>query len=101
MPSFIDANNLQPFIDDDLKGVLNKFDFISKNGKEDSGYNALILPKLCKVYLDARQEKVLKSQQLPLAIASEILVIGSTILVLSSLGHLNGQSVIGIINISR
>jgi hypothetical protein len=31
---------------------------------------------LCKVYLDARAEKVLKPQQLPLARASEILLIG-------------------------
>ena len=76
MPSFIDANNLQPFIDEDLRGVLNQFDYISLNGKEDSGYNALILPKLCKVYLDARQEKSLKTQQLPLARASEILLLG-------------------------
>jgi len=77
MPSFIDANNLQPFIDGDLLGVLNQIDYIDKNGKsESSGYNALILPKLCKVYLDARQDKVLKTQQLPLARASEILLLG-------------------------
>lgn len=77
MPSFIDANNLQPFIDEDLLGVLNQIDYIDKNGKSDSsGYNALILPKLCKVYLDARQDKVLKKQQLPLARASEILLLG-------------------------
>ena len=76
MPSFIDANNLQPFVGDDLKGVLNQIDFIDKNGKEDSAYNALILPLLCKVYLDARADKVLKTQQQPLARASEILLIG-------------------------
>ncbi len=61
---------------DDLKGVLNQIDFIDKNGKEDSAYNALILPLLCKVYLDARADKVLKTQQQPLARASEILLIG-------------------------
>lgn len=76
MPSFIDANNLQPFIDNELRDELNLYDYIGLNGKEDSGYNALILPKLCKVYLDARQLKVLKPQQIPLARASEILLIG-------------------------
>lgn len=77
MPSFIDANNLQPFIDTELRGVLNQIDFITKRGKtSSSGYDALILPKLCKVYLDAREEKVLKVQQMPLARASEILLIG-------------------------
>lgn len=76
MPSFIDANNLQPFIDSELRDELNQYDYIALNGKTDSGYNAYILPKLCKVYLDARQEKVLKTQQIPLARASEILLIG-------------------------
>jgi len=77
MPAFIDANNLQPFIGNDLKEVLKQIDYVEKNGKtQSSGYNALILPKLCKVYLNARQEKVLKPQQLPLARASEILLFG-------------------------
>lgn len=76
MPAFIDANNLQPFINEDLKLVLNQIDYIEKNGKISSGYDALILPKLCKVYLDARQQKVLKPQQLPLARESEILLFG-------------------------
>lgn len=75
MPSFIDANNLQPFIDEELLGVLKQHDFVSLNGKADSGYSAIIIPKLCKVYLDAREEKILKTQQLPLARASEILLI--------------------------
>jgi len=77
MPSFIDAYNLQPFIDEGLRSVLNQVDFSEKNGGGlSSGYNALILPMLCKVYLDARQEKVLKQQQLSLARASEILLLG-------------------------
>lgn len=83
MPSFIDANNLQSFIGEDLKGVLNQIDFLDKNGKEDTAYNALILPMLCKVYLDARATKkegtnksILTKAQEPLARASEILLIG-------------------------
>ena len=76
MPAFLNANNLQPFVGEDLRGVLNKVDYTDLNGKEDSGYDASILPMLCKVYLDAREFNVLKSQQLPLARASEILLIG-------------------------
>ncbi len=77
MPAFLDANNLQPFVGEDLIGVLNQIDYLEKNGKtQSSGYSALILPMMCKVYLDARQAKVLKTQQLPLARASEILLIG-------------------------
>jgi len=74
MPSFIDANNLQPFINEELRGVLKQIDYLDIKGKPNSGYEAVIIPLLCDVYLQARQEKVLKSAQLPLAQASEILV---------------------------
>jgi len=74
MPSFIDAKNLQPFIDSELAGVLNLITYVDKNGKERKGYKAVIVPMLCEVYLKARENKKLTSQQEPLAIASEILI---------------------------
>jgi hypothetical protein len=76
MPAFLNSNNLQPFVGLDLRGVLNKIDFIDKNGKESQGFDANILPLLCKVYLDARAEKILVKSQIPLARASEILLLG-------------------------
>lgn len=75
MPAFIDANNLQPFIGNDLIEVLKQIDYEDKNGNESAGYNASILPLMCKMYLDARQDKVLKASQLPLARASEMLLL--------------------------
>lgn len=74
-PAFVDAKNLQPFIDEGLEGVLELIEYKSKNGSATEGYNADILPKLCKVYLDARQSGALVAQQMPLARASEILLI--------------------------
>lgn len=83
MPAFLDAKNLQPFIGADLMELINQIKYEDKNGKEDSGYNAFILPKLCKVYLDARSAKntetnkpILTKSQEPLARASEILLLG-------------------------
>lgn len=76
MPAFIDANNVQPFINGDLREVLNTINYTSIGGNESTGYDANILPLMCKMYLDARQAKVLKTQQLPLARASEILLLG-------------------------
>lgn len=82
MPSFIDAKNLQPFVGDDLREGLKKMEFEDKNGKIADGYNALILPMLCKVYLDARAtinpdtgKPILIRSQTPLARASEMLLI--------------------------
>ncbi len=74
-PAFIDANNLQSFIGEDLDEVLKPIQFISSNGTKVEGYNAQILPMLCKVYLDARSGKKLLPKQEPLARASEILLL--------------------------
>lgn len=76
MPAFIDANNIQPFINEDLRTVLKQIDYTTINGGESNGYDANILPLMCKMYLDAREAKVLKTSQQPLARASEILLLG-------------------------
>lgn len=73
-PSFIDANNLQPFIDETLEGVLSQITYINIYGKESVGFKAEILPLLCDVYLLARSSGVLTKQQIPLAVVSELLV---------------------------
>lgn len=89
MPAFLNAKNLQPFVGDDLRTFLVLLEYDDTNGTPRTGYNALILPRLCKVYLDARAAKInpetnkpyLARQQEPLARASEILLLG-----LSSIG---------------
>ena len=83
MPAFLDAKNLQPFIGEDLMPLIKEIEFEGKNDKIDAGLSALILPKLCKVYLDARAtvnpetgKGALTKKQEPLARASEILLLG-------------------------
>ncbi|MBW8360730.1 MAG: P63C domain-containing protein [Kaistella sp.] len=91
-PAFIDAKNLQPFIDGKLDAVLNLIEYRSKNGILIEGYDASILPKLCRVYLDAREDGKLVTQQIPLARASEVLLmslanVGITALVDEATGY--------------
>jgi len=74
MPSFIDAKNLQPFIDEDLKGGLIPIAYRNLNGQLKAGYDVKILPLICDVYLTARAEGILTLKQLPLAAVSEVLV---------------------------
>lgn len=76
MPSFLDANNLQPFVDQELIEVINEIEYINKSGTVSSGYDAKILPMICDVYLKARRGNKLTKKQLPQAIASEILLTG-------------------------
>lgn len=59
MPSFLDANNLQFFVGEDLKWWTIPIKYKTKSGNEAGGYDAKILPAICKVYLDARQQMAL------------------------------------------
>ncbi len=74
VPSFVDANNLQHYINKDLQEAIKPVSFVSLTGRITKGYNAEILPLLCDVYLEARNDNVLRKPQLPLAAAAEILV---------------------------
>ena len=74
MPSFLDAQNLQPYVRQGLKEMIKEVDYIDLNGKKSRGYNARIIPKVAKVYLDARRDGILTKHQLPVAMASEILL---------------------------
>jgi P63C domain len=91
-PAFLDAKNLQPYINQGLEGVLNTITYTSKTGAAVEGYNAEILPKICEVYLDARASGDLAKQQEPLARASEVLLlalanVGITALVDEATGY--------------
>lgn len=76
MPAFLNAQNLQPFVGKGLTTVLKLVEYFDDKDNDFKGYDAIILPLLCKVYLDARSNNALKKQQLPQARASEILLLG-------------------------
>jgi hypothetical protein len=59
-----------------LLDVLNPIDFISLRGQRLSGYQAVLLPKVCDVYLTAREADDLTDSQAPAAAQAEILMRG-------------------------
>lgn len=92
MPAFINANNLQPFVDQQLIEWTKLIPFIDLNGTIRYGYNARILRGLCKVYIDARNAGVLIKSQERFAIISEAILyalsdIGITALVDEATGY--------------
>ena len=92
IPVFMDAQNLQPFVNAELMEVINKIDYIGLNGTIREGYNALILPLVSDLYLRAREAGVIKQSQLVTAQKAEILVrslakIGITALVDEATGY--------------
>lgn len=80
LPPFLSANNLKPFISEELQEVTTpiKFKSISGGGYKgySYGYNASLLPAVCDIYLQARKAGVLLKNQLHYADQCEILVRG-------------------------
>lgn len=91
-PVFMDAKNLQPFINQELNELINKIDYIDKNGNIKTGYNALILPLVADLYLKVREAGALHRTQQETALKAEILVrslakVGITALVDEATGY--------------
>lgn len=74
MPPFLDAKNLQPFVDEQLREWTNLIYYKDLNGTTRTGYNCRILRSLCKVYIDAKNTGALaKNQEKLVPIAESIL----------------------------
>lgn len=74
IPTFMDAKNLQPFINQQLKEVINRIEYLDKNNKICTGFNADILPLVADLYLQVREAGKLHQSQVGTAIKAEILV---------------------------
>ena len=76
IPLFLASKPLEPFIEAVFQGGnLEPLEY-TNNGTITRGYNALILPKVCEVWLRAKDAGVLQMSQLPKAKKAEILMRG-------------------------
>lgn len=74
-PAFMDAINLIPYINQELKSVISRAEFKTKSGMIKDGYNAVILPLVGDLYLRAREDGAIKNkEQLAVAQKAEVLV---------------------------
>lgn len=76
LPAFLTAQNLKPFIDNDLTVTSSQIEFKPKKGARAFGYPAELLPKVCEVFLRARDAGVLVQNQLHIAKQADILMRG-------------------------
>lgn len=76
IPVFMDAKNLQPFIKQDLRDVISKIEFIDYKGRITQGYNALILPRVARLYVDVKNSNQLHPTQIETAKKAELLLYG-------------------------
>ena len=64
LPPFIAANNLKPFISNDLIATTQPIVFQTEKGIRANGYKAELLPRVCEVYLRAHDSgALLKTQE--------------------------------------
>jgi P63C domain len=76
VPAFLSAANLQPYVSQELREMSDPILYAPSGGGRAYGYRAEIIPEVCEVYLEAREDGVLQKRQLPAARAAEILVRG-------------------------
>lgn len=74
MPSFINANNLQPYVDQQLMEWTRLIEYTDLHNVKRQGYNARIIRGLCKVYMDARRDNALLATQARFAAISEAIL---------------------------
>lgn len=75
-PVFLRANNLIPFISNDLITSSKPIVFETEGGKKAYGYKADILPLVCYVYVDAEKANVLTPKQKIVAEKCDLLIRG-------------------------
>lgn len=79
MPLFLAYKNLKPFVNKELSEVLNApHEYLPKRGNriQQGGIKAEAIPKICDVWLQARDAGVLKKTQLLIAAKADILMRG-------------------------
>ena len=94
LPRFMEANNLQPYINQDIQEVAKLVEYVGKNNKIIKGYRADILPSLCDIYLQAAKDRKIKKNQQKLVDIAEIMIrslakVGITALVDEATGYQN------------
>jgi len=67
LPVFVDADNLKPYITNEIKEGGETIVFRMPNGQKAIGYQCELLPMICGVYLDAKKDGKLLPQQEKLA----------------------------------
>lgn len=71
---FLDLDNLKPFVDLDLADSTKPIVFKVPTGGRAYGYKADLLPRVCEVYLKARDAKKLLKSQEDMATACDMLM---------------------------
>lgn len=77
LPEYVSAKLLDKYISQDLREkLLSRIRYKTKSGSEAWGVSATLLPEICNVWLDARDQNSLTIEQMETAKKAEILMRG-------------------------
>ena len=76
LPPFLASQSLAPYITDEIIAEAEPISFTLPNGVRAKGYRATLLPIVCELYLKARQDDKLPTNQEHVARQAEILIRG-------------------------
>src|SRR5712672_3146512 len=76
LPAFLTAKNLKPFISKELEVTSSQIEFRTERGIKAYGYPAELLPKVCEVFLKAKDALALTANQEHIALKAQILIRG-------------------------
>lgn len=81
LPFFLQAEQLQPFISEELRQSTTPIFFRTKDGQRSVGYDAELLPMVCEVYLKFRDAAIQRIGKAPgqyqhIIIACDVLMRG-------------------------
>ena len=86
LPVFLTAQNLRPFIDNELVENSKPIPFYMPNGGVQSiGYKAELLPAVCNLFIDAQEAGVLLPNQEHIALQCKILIRGLAVVGINGL----------------
>lgn len=92
LPSIVGAKNLLPFVSDELIEKSQVIYYKHTNGRIAKGYDAEVIPIICELYIDAKEEGQLHSSQEKLADRAMMLIralakVGITALIDEATGY--------------
>jgi hypothetical protein len=79
LPPILQGKSIRPYITDEIREKSHPITFRTPSGVRASGYNAMLLPQVCEIYLRADEEGALPANQKHVAIQAGILVRGLTL----------------------
>lgn len=72
-PTFFASEALSPYYLEVFGGCFSYIEYVNKFGTKTRGVEAISLPKICEVYLKARDAGVLTKPQIPIAATADII----------------------------